>query len=430
MKKQFPKDLIIHLFLMGVVVVYIFSFQYLPLQDFPQWIYHGHVFNQILFHHNDFGGFFSFHPYIPPNASATVLIGLFEFIVPPVIAGKIFLLLCIILIYFGSLSVLTTLTKSRSLLFVFISFSACFNLFFYMGYMNFLFGLGIALISCSYVLQYEKSVNSYLMSFLFLLCYCSHFVSLLILFIPVLAVLIYTRDRVFFRKMITSFLPTLGLIIHYYFTKEILTFSSSGIIQTGYLESVWRGIILFPAVEMPFHRIKHVYEPSFFFNSINYAFAILLLIGTLAYVIRIIVKREWSIKTIVGIFTIILVIVSPQYLGGLFNLGERFVPLLWLVLVVYYFRFVKLQSQKIYIFIACILSILSIISLWLSTETFNNMDIIGNVSEFRKFDTHGGSNPFEHFHFYDDILQNKAVPVFHHALLDYPGAENLKPFDQ
>jgi hypothetical protein len=414
-----------------MIAIYAFYFQYLPYQDFPQWIYHGHVFNQIVFHHNDFGGYFWFHPYIPPNASATVLIGLFETFASPIIAGKIFLVLCCTLIYFGSFYLLTILTKSKHLMFAFISFSGTFSLYFYMGLMNFVFGLGIALLGTCYVFTRKEKANLWVIAELFLLCYCSHFASLLILLVPVLSVLIYTKDRIYFRRILIASLPTIALLVHYYFTKEILTFSSSGILGGGYFETMWGTIIHFPALMMPFHRVKHVYEPVLFANFVNYTFAILLHLAALIFVYCVFVRREKSLIAITGILTLILMVVSPQYLGGLFNLGERFVYLFWILLVAFSFiLFSKPWMRKLLTGIAVSLAITSIASAWYSTQRFNEMDIAANSKQFSDYDPHGGSNPFFHHHFYDDMLQNRGVPIFHHALFDYPGAENSKPFDQ
>jgi len=420
-----------HSLLLGMVALYVFYFSYIPYEDFPEWIYHGHVFNQIVFHHNDFGGYFWFHPYIPPNASATVVIGLIETLVSPLIAGKLFLFLCCSLIYFGSFYLLTILAKSKHLMFAFISFSGCFSLYFYMGLMNFIFGLGVALLGACYVFTRMEKVNVWMMIGFFLVCYCSHFASLLILVVPVLTVLLYTKDKIFLRNILLASLPVVALLLHYYFTKEILTFSSSGILQGSYFETMWGTIIRFPALMMPFHRVKHVYEPGLFETIINYGFAAILLLATVLFIYRTFAKREKSPLTITGILTLILMAFSPQYLGGLFNLGERFVYLFWIVLIAYFFvSFPKPLMRKMYSVFAICLAIATMSSTWYSAQKFNDMDISASAKQFSGYDPHGGSNPFIHHHFYDDILQNRGVPIFHHALFDYPGAENSKPFDQ
>lgn len=423
--------IIVHLALLGIIGIYTFYFTYIPYQDFPQWIYHGHVFNQMVFHHNNFGGFFWFHPYLPPNASATVLIGMFEIFASPILAGKLFLFFSCALVYWGSFSVLATITKSKHVMFALIGFSGCFSLYFYMGLMNFVFGLGIALLGSSYVLGKKDRANAWVMSGLFLLCYCSHFASLLVFLVPVLAVFLQNKSMAFARRIILAFLPCLVLGLHYYLTKEILTFSSSGILKASYFETVWGMIKFYPAIVMPFHRVKHVFEPSFAADIVNYSFAILLHIAPLVFVVRIIIRREKSIVATAGILTLILVIVSPEYLGGLFNLGERFVFLMWILLTAYFFGMFSKPSLRMLLTVFLFFhSIFTFGSIWYATDKFNKMDITANINVFSEYDFQGGSNPFTHFHFYDDIMQNRGVPVFHHALLDYRGAENSKPFDE
>jgi hypothetical protein len=300
-----------------------------------------------------------------------------------------------------------------------------------MGFMNFLFGLGIALVGIHYVLSRQEKINPYIISLFFLTCYCSHFVSLLILLIPVIALITYQRNLGLLRRMSVAFLPTLALLIHYYFSKEILTFSSSGIIQDGYLRSTWNMMLYFPAVLMPFHRIKHIFEPGLFENISNYAFSIFMHFSLLYCLIRIVIKHQSSIETIAFVLSAIIIFISPPYLGGLFNLGERFVFLLWILLATK--LFLKINTpllRNTILILSCIYALLSFGSLWSARVKFNSTDILANESQFSVFDTHGGSNPFTHFHYYDDILQNRAVPVFHHALLNYSGAQNSKPFDQ
>lgn len=414
-----------------MLAVYIFSFQYLPLQDFPQWIYHGHVFNQIVFHSNDFGGYFSLHHYIPPNACATVLIGLFEMATTPLIAGKLFLFISLILVYSGSWLVLTSLTGTKHILFAFIALGSCFNLFFYGGFINFLFGLGIALLGISYVLTHRSTGNPYLLSLIFLLCYLSHFASLLIVLVPVLAVIIYEREMKFAGRILLAMIPVIVLFLHYYLTKEITTFSPGDPAQSNYLQTLWGSVSHAPAAMMPIHRIKHVLELPVVENIVNYGFAFAAILAVAFFVISVIVKRRWSLLSIIGFLTTITVIFSPAYLGGLFSLGQRFVFLLWLVMVAYFF--LRYPSPKIHMvetIIASIVAIGSFSILWYGTAIFNDMDIPSHTREASTPDPRGGSNPFEHFHFYDDIEQNRGVPVFHSALLDYKGAQNSKPFDQ
>jgi hypothetical protein len=425
------KSAYLHLLFLLLVAGYIFYFKYLPLQDFPQWIYHGHVFNQMVFHGNDFGGFFSFHHYIPPNSCATAIIGLFELVMSPIIAGKLFLLISLVMIYFGSWKVLKSLTNTEHPLFTFISFAACFNLFFYGGFLNFLFGLGISLLGISYLLKHRTNSNPFVLSAFFLLCYFSHFASLLILIIPVAAIIIHDRNLVFMRKITFAMVPTIILFLHYYFTKELRSFSPEGITISNYFESLLSDVLRSPAAIKPFHRIKFIYELPDTLDIVNYAFVVTTITGALYFAIRVMLKRNWSLLSVIGLTTLVLVVFSPRYLGGLFVIGQRFAFFLWLVLIAYYFiSFPSTRIRMAETIIICLLSFSSFVVLWYSTGLFNGLNIPAHQIEASSHDGRGGSNPFEGFHFYNDIQENRAVPVFHSGILDYRGAQNEKPFDQ
>ncbi len=418
---------ILHLFLLGVVAAYIFSFTYLPLQDFPQWIYHGHVFNQIVFHDNDFNGFFSLHPYLPPNASATILIGIFEVFASPILAGKLFLLLCLCMIYLGSWKVLTLLTEQRRIAFAVVAFYGCFSLFMVLGMMNFLFGLGLALLGSAYVIRHGPRVNMAIVGLFAVGCYASHFASFLILCIPILTILLRHWDIRLFIRVCLAFVPSILLLLHYYFTKDLLTFSSSGIIEVSYLENMWHTLSYFPAVVKPFHRIKYVYEPGSFAMMSNYGFAAVLYVAAIIFIVVSIKNRKKTLLTFLGAITLLLMAFSPQYLGGLFYLGERFVFFWWLLLVAFCFSQFRNRRAQISMTLAMsVVAALSFASLWSVTHTYNTID----HSPQQVVEERGGSNPFEHHHFYDDISTNRSVPVFHSGLLNYTGADNTKPFGQ
>jgi hypothetical protein len=413
------------------MIAYIFSFKYLPFQDFPQWVYHGHVFNQIIFHHNDFGGYFSFFHYVPPNAVATVGIGLLELAFPPLVAGKLFFLSSVGLIYLGSVRVLQVMTGSDHPLFAAVSVVGALNLFVYMGYMNYVFGLGVALVAIGFLLTHKSKVNPWTLSIFFLLCYCSHFVSFLLLGVAVLAVLISERDWLFFRKALLAMVPSIALGLHYYFSKQILTFSSSGIIRDSYLVSLQTWITHWPAGVVPFHRIKHVYEPGILANIVNYASTLFMMAGTAIFVIHTILKRDRRMVAVLAAILIPLVLISPQYFGGLFNIGERFLYLLWLVLLAYYFEWFSLPNMRNVAAIAAMaISISAFFIFWTQTANFNAMNIEANTEKLGVWDQHGGSNPFSNFYYYRAIEQNDTVPIFHHALLNNRGAQSSKPFDE
>src|SRR2546421_12876171 len=96
-----PRYRLLHFIPVILFGAYIFGFEYFPSQDYPQWLYQGFIFNEYFFHGNTFGGMVAIVHFIPPNLISTVIIGTLALFVPLMSAGKIFLLLELLLLYFG-----------------------------------------------------------------------------------------------------------------------------------------------------------------------------------------------------------------------------------------------------------------------------------------------------------------------------------------
>src|SRR5579872_3464603 len=130
-----------HFFFVSLFACLIFGFRYLPFQDYPVHLYQGFVFNQVLFHGNTFGGFFHFHPYLPPNAISAILIGIMDIIFDPFLSGKIYLFMLASGLYSGVYQYLVLHLNRKSMACAVFAFLMTLNLHFLMGYLNFLSGL-------------------------------------------------------------------------------------------------------------------------------------------------------------------------------------------------------------------------------------------------------------------------------------------------
>ena len=95
------KKYTIHITLIVFIAAFIFGFDYLPFQDYPNLVYQGFVFNQIVFHGNTFGGMFAIQAYLPPNVISMVVLGVMDIFLSPFVAGKIYLFLLTIALYSG-----------------------------------------------------------------------------------------------------------------------------------------------------------------------------------------------------------------------------------------------------------------------------------------------------------------------------------------
>ena len=135
----------LHFFYLSAIGFYIFGFEYVPAQDYPNLLYQAHIFTQLVFHGNTFGGVFSLYTYIPPNAISTVVIAIFSIISNPFFSGKLYLFLLGVALYSGIYRYLKSFEIQYYFLIASISFYLTFNLHYVAAYLNFVTGLAVVL---------------------------------------------------------------------------------------------------------------------------------------------------------------------------------------------------------------------------------------------------------------------------------------------
>jgi hypothetical protein len=361
---------------------------------------------------------------------AVFLIGLLGTIVSSVIAAKIVLLIAMVLVYYGTWNLLKLITSNDSILFPFIAASSCINLFFYFGFANYYLGLGIALNAILYILKKREHLNLLVLTLLLTLCYLSHFTSLIMAVMPLLLILNQSRSSMLFKKICMAVTPITVLFIHYVFFKELTVAAPTGILkEVDYATYLYKIIIYLPASIKPIHRVKHVFEPAILFQILNYAFSALFFFGigiVMVYYKTTILKNIY-VQLILSY--LLLAVFSPPYLAGILYIGERFVPLLWIVSIGCLFSVHRIVRSRIFLLLVCIGTAVSFTTLMYSTYSFNKQENILERSVILGVeDSLGGTNPFTHFHFYNDIKLHKAVPTFHTGIIRYKGANNSRPF--
>ena len=142
-QEKIMKKYIIDIFYISLFAILIFGFRFLPLQDYPVLLYQGFVFNEFIFHGNTFCEFWHLHSYIPPNAISTIVLGLMDLLIEPFIAGKIYLFLLAVSLYYGIVRYLSFHLNRRSMAFHVVAFFLTISLHFLMAFLNFLTGLAI-----------------------------------------------------------------------------------------------------------------------------------------------------------------------------------------------------------------------------------------------------------------------------------------------
>lgn len=429
-----PKSVFIHILVLAIIGVHLFSFEYLPLQDYPDWLYQGHLFNQYFFHGNDFGGYFTFHGYIPPNGASTIGIGLLSLIVNPFIAGKLFLFVALALMYFGCDQYLQHFARTKHITNTFVALYFVFNLHFLIGNISFLFGLGFALSSFCYLYKRSRLECSYYQIPFILICYLSHFFALAIF---LLLIAVYTNKeqrKLTYRNVILSSLPTAMIFIHYWMNKTITTFNPENLDSTP-LQMFMAKLTVVSVTSIPFHRYKAVWEPTDLIKYINYSVAAVAVVALIAAIVIIVWKRNWSRESIIVTLIFILLVTLPYEIAGLYFPAERFMILLFLAMIVFFSGQLSVVSgQLVRRGIFVIFTGLTLLSLWYNYMMFGNYNTMlskSNIPDQKilgEYSNREGTDPFTRLNYYDAITKMQPMPIFTTALFTYRGA-NPNSFD-
>lgn len=426
--------LFIHLLAAAIIGVYLFAFEYLPLQDYPDWLYQGFLFKEYFFHGNDFGGYFSFYGYIPPNGASTIGIGLLSGIFHTYIAGKLYLFIAMLFMYFGSYSYLQLFAKTKSITNSIVALYFVFNLHFLIGNISFLFGLGFALTSFCYLYRTSRlECSYYLIPFIFL-SYLSHFFAL---FIFLLLIAVYTSKenrKLTYRNVLLSSLPTLAIFIHYLMNKTITTLRPDNLESTP-VEMLMAKLTVVSVTSIPFHRYKGVWEPIDIVKYINYSVAAMAIIALIAAVAIILRKRQWSREALVITSIFILLAILPYEISGLYYPAERFMILLFLAMIAFYssqqYAIPTLRIKRGALTLFTLLTISSLCYNFIMVGRYNLMLSKADIPDEKilgEYINREGTEPFTRLEYYNAIKEGKTMPIFTTGLFTYEGA-NPKTFD-
>jgi len=200
------------------IAAHVLLFRYLPLRDYPVWVYEGLVFKELMAGNPVFSDSYSLFGYIPPNALSTLFIGSLSFLVHPLAAGKAYVLISILLLYVGIFKFMKLHIESSDALIASFALLCTFNPCFFSGNLNFLFGLGFAFFSLAHIEKKER-LNIFLLLPVFFVAYLAHFFSIFIL-IGYLLIRSFVR-RTNSTPVTLAALPVAGLFLHYVLVKDL-----------------------------------------------------------------------------------------------------------------------------------------------------------------------------------------------------------------
>jgi hypothetical protein len=197
-------------------LVLIWSHRFLPISDYPDWVFEGSIVAQ-LFHGKALPSY-SFKHYPVPYAVTVASLGLLDLALPPEVSGKIVLSLCVFLIAVSSTYLLRSLTPEADNPLLLIPLLFLLNTFFFWGELAYLFGLSVLFLYCGYLFRrvYRmEPINWWLVGSASIAMYFCHFLPYATA-ILVTATFILAESRLdLIRPFVITFAPSIGLTIWY-----------------------------------------------------------------------------------------------------------------------------------------------------------------------------------------------------------------------
>ena len=197
-------------------LVLIWAHRFLPMSDYPDWLYQGSVVAELL--QGKAPAFYTFRHYPVPNAGAVALLGLLDLAFPPEVSGKVVLSLCIILLALSSTYLLKSLRRDADNPLPLIPLLFLFNTFFFTGELAYVLGLSLFFFYCGYLFRRiyrSESIDWWLVTGASIALFFCHFMPYATAILVTL-ILCLTEPRTgLLRPFAISFAPSMGLTIWY-----------------------------------------------------------------------------------------------------------------------------------------------------------------------------------------------------------------------
>jgi hypothetical protein len=404
---------------------YLFSFKYLPLQDYPDWLYQGCLFKQFFFQGNDFGGYYTFHGHIPPNVASTIGIGILNIVFDPFNAGKIYLFFALMLVYWGAYSYLREFSNTKWITNCIVAIYFMFNLHFLVGNISFLFGLGFALSSFCYLYHKKKLQNIPYQFVIILICYCSHFLALII-YLLLVAIYVSNKERArVYRNVFIAALPSCALFVHYWLSKTLSTFNPDNLLNTPLQMGIAK-IVVISVSSIPFHRYKGVLELPALMKGINYAVSGVAVVAALSALFFIFKNRKYTGQPLLIISIVFILVLLPYEIAGLFFPAERFMIPLFIALIGYFSSIAHSITLRRTVFTFMLVLVGSSLCYnFIMLFQFNKMlssYSIPRQEDIAQMKYKEGNEPFQRLDVYSAIEENRPIPIFTTGFFTFRGA--------
>jgi hypothetical protein len=316
---------VVAIFLLNAVW-FIWSHRFLPLQDYPDWLYQGFILSKLF--RQSAAAAFSVRRYPVPDSTFTFVLAVLDLGLPPEMSGKIVLTLMVVLFVFGSIYLLTAFQPRETPLH-YVPLLLCFNSFLLWGNCAYYLGLTIFFFFCGYLLRRRSLAKRALLSIALLLLFMTHLLPYLAALCVMGVVALAEVKKIGRRALVTAFLiasPSMLLVVWY----AVGRFHSGELAGHGWVW--WYSRNLFASAFIFAFAPFHIFLPFVSVRGIPMRFAALLNVGWAAMVLLVLVlavraslrsERPSSLAARCAT-ALMIAFVLAGYNIGLGNTGERF----------------------------------------------------------------------------------------------------------
>ncbi len=416
--------------LAALFALYCSLFEYLPFQDLPNLLYQGIIYNNIVFHSNDFNGYYILQPYIPPNAISTFIFAIFSEFIPPLVSTRLYIFLLGVLLFSGIYRYLRYHSAlSYSAIFI-IAFIFTLNMHFLSAYLNFVTGLAFVLHAITSIRERNWHTNIIAMSSAFVIAYLCHFFALSIFGLYFIVYILTTKQYKSLARMIVAGIPVAALFGHYFIMKTLG--SADSLVQpVTFIETIlWKSFVFFATV-IPFHQFKWVTETPQLLQWMNLLYCLGITVLMACSLIKSIRQKRFSLSFWLFIASAVILLALPSYLSGNMLPGERLslFAILNAVILISEFNILE-RVKKTLLRIGVAVCILIGIQVTYNIYVFNEIvggGIIPKDAIELAYTKREGTNAFLHFHIYKAIEEQRQEPLFTTGLITYRGANPATP---
>ena len=199
-----------------IALALIWSYRFLPISDYPDWIFEGSIVAKLL--RGQPLASYSFKHYPVPNSGTVAMLGLLDLILAPEHSGKIVLSLCVILLALSSIYLLRSLRRHPDNPLLLIPLLFLLNTFFFWGELAYLFGLSTLFLYSGYLFRriyHLQPINWWLITVASLAMFFFHFMSYATALLITLTLIFVESKTELLSRFAISFAPSIGLSIWY-----------------------------------------------------------------------------------------------------------------------------------------------------------------------------------------------------------------------